>query len=203
MLSVQTTRLVSFDHATRSTEDQMEIALLVAVLAVVVALLQGGSLYRLAATSFRAPLLLFGGLGLQIVFGLWSPSWMTDQWGLGVLIGSNLLVLTWLVVNRSLPGLLVAAVGLLMNLTVITVNGAMPVSADAVRAAGGEELEISDSALKHEELDDDTRLGFLGDIIPLPGLGIWSIGDVVLAAGLALLAYRQTRWGDLPDAASG
>jgi Family of unknown function (DUF5317) len=181
----------------------MEIALLVAVLAVVVALLQGGSLYRLAATSFRAPLLLFAGLGLQIVFGLWAPSWMTDAWGLGVLIGSNLLVLMWLVVNRSLPGLIVAAVGLLMNLTVITVNGAMPVSADAVRAAGGEELEISDSALKHEELDDDTRLGFLGDIIPLPGLGIWSIGDVVLAAGLALLAYRQTRWGDLPDAASG
>ena len=174
----------------------MEIALLVAVVAVVVALLQGGSLERLAATKFRAtPLLLFG-LALQIVFGFWSPSWMNDAAGLTVLLVSNLFVLVWLIVNRPLPGLLIAAVGLLMNLAVITANGAMPVSADAVRAAGGGELEISEGALKHEVLDDETRLSFLGDIIPLPRLGILSAGDLVLAAGLALLAYRQTRWGE-------
>ena len=182
----------------------MEIALLVAIVAVVVALLQGGSLERLAATKFRATPVLLLGLALQIVFGFWSPSWMNDAAGLTVLLVSNLFVLTWLVVNRSLPGLLIAAVGLLMNLTVITANGAMPVSAEAVRAAGGDELEISEGALKHEVLDDDTRLGFLGDIIPLPAIGIWSAGDLVLAAGLALLAYKQTRWGEpAADAASG
>lgn len=182
----------------------MEIALLVAIVTVVVALLQGGSLERLAATKFRAtPLLLFG-LALQIVFGFWSPSWMTDAAGLTVLLVSNLFVLAWLIVNRTLPGLLIAAVGLLMNLTVITANGAMPVSADAVRAAGGDASEIQEGALKHQEMNDDTRLGFLGDIIPLPALGIWSAGDVVLAVGLALLAYKQTRWGELAaDEASG
>jgi hypothetical protein len=182
----------------------VEIALLVAVVAAMVALLQGGSLERLASTRFRAVPLLFLGLALQILFGFWSPSWMTDAPGLAVLIVSNLLVLSWLIVNRSLPGLLIAAVGLLMNLVVVSANGAMPVSRDAVRAAGGDELEISEEGLKHEVLDDDTRLGFLGDIIPLPALGIWSVGDLVLAAGLALLAYRQTRWGELEaDAASG
>jgi len=173
----------------------VEIALVVAIVAVVVALLQGGSLERLADTKFRAVPLLLLGLALQIVFGFWSPSWMTDGLGLAVLIVSNVLVLAWLIVNRSLPGLLIAAAGLLMNLVVISANGAMPVSADAVRTAGGETLEISEEGLKHEVLDDDTRLGFLGDIIPLPALGIWSVGDLVLAAGLALLAYRQTRWG--------
>lgn len=182
----------------------MEIALLVAIVAVIVALAQGGSLERLAATNFRATSLLLLGLALQIVFGFWSPSWMTDALGLTVLLVSNLFVLAWLVVNRSLPGLLIAAVGLLMNLTVITANGAMPVSADAVRAAGGDELEISEGALKHEVLDDDTRLRWLGDIIPVPAIGIWSAGDLVLAAGLALLAYKRTRWGELTaDAASG
>lgn len=182
----------------------MEIALLVAIVAVVVALLQGGSLERLAATRFRAIPLLLIGLGLQIIFGFWSPSWMTDAAGLTVLLMSNLFVLLWLIVNRTLPGLLLAAVGLLMNLTVITANGAMPVSPDAVRAAGGDELEISEGALKHEALDDDTRLGFLGDIIPVPAVGIWSAGDLVLAAGLALLTYKRTRYGELPaDAASG
>jgi Family of unknown function (DUF5317) len=182
----------------------MEIALLVAVVAAIVAILQGGSLERLAATKFRAVPLLLLGLAVQILFGFWSPSWMTDAVGLAVLIVSNVFVLSWLIVNRSLPGLLIAAVGLLMNLAVISANGAMPVSRDAVRAAGGDELEISEEGLKHEVLDDDTRLGFLGDIIPLRGLGIWSAGDLVLAAGLALLAYRQTRWGESePGAASG
>jgi hypothetical protein len=182
----------------------VEIALLVAILAVVVALLQGGSLERLAGTNFRTVPLLLLGLALQIVFGFWSPSWLTDAWGLAILIGSNALVLGWLIVNRALPGLLIAAVGLLMNLVVIGANGAMPVSGDAVRAAGGDEREIAEAGLKHEVLDDDTRLGFLGDIIPLPGLGIWSVGDLVLAAGLALLAYRQARWGEpVADATSG
>lgn len=196
--------LVSCGHAFRPRGRAVGIALLVAIVAVVVALLQGGSLERLAATKFRAVPLLLLGLALQIVFGIWSPSWMNDAAGLTVLIVSNLLVLGWLVVNRSLPGLLIAAVGLAMNLAVISANGAMPVSADAVRAAGGDELEIEEGAFKHQELDDDTRLGFLGDIIPLPALGVWSVGDLVLAAGLALLAYKQTKWGGLAaGAASG
>ena len=175
-----------------------------AIVAVVVALLQGGSLERLADTRFRAVPLLILGLALQILFGFWSPSWMTDVLGLTVLIVSNVLVLAWMIVNRALPGLLIAAAGLLMNLAVISANGAMPVSSDAVRTAGGDELEISEEGLKHEVLDDDTRLGFLGDIIPIPRVGIWSAGDLVLAAGLSLLAYRQTRWGDpRAGAASG
>lgn len=182
----------------------MEIALLGAIVAVLAALFQGGSLERLARTNFKAVFLLVSGLALQVLFGIWSPSWLTDWGGLTVLVVSNLLVLAWLIANRSLAGLLVAAVGLVMNLAVITVNGAMPVSADAVRAAGGDELEISEGALKHEVLDDETRLSFLADIIPVPGLGILSAGDLVLAAGLALLAYRQTRWGEpAEDAASG
>jgi len=195
MLSGVSPGLVSCGDVFRAGGRALEIALVVAIVAVVVALLQGGSLERLADTKFRAVPLLLLGLALQIVFGFWSPSWMTDGLGLAVLIVSNVLVLAWLVANRSLPGLLIAAVGLLMNLAVISANGAMPVSGDAVRAAGGDELEISEEGLKHEVLDDDTRLGFLGDIIPLPALGIWSVGDLVLAAGLALLAYRQTRWG--------
>lgn len=181
----------------------MQIALVVAVVAVVAGLLRGGSLERVANTRFRAAPLLIAGLGLQIVFGLWSPEWMTDALGLGVLIGSNMLVLSFLVVNRTLPGLVVAAVGLVLNLAVISSNGAMPVSAEAAKAVGAGELEISEGTLKHEVADDDTRLAFLGDVIPIPVVGILSVGDLVLAAGLARLAYSQTRRGPEPaDATS-
>ncbi len=152
-------QLVSCGDASQASGRAVEIALVVAIIAVIVALVQGGSLESLADTKFRAVPLLLSGLAFQIVFGVWSPSWMTDGLSLAVLIVSNALVLAWLVVNRSLPGLLIAAVGLLMNLAVISANGAMPVSGEAVRIAGGDELEISEEGLKHEVLDDDTRLG--------------------------------------------
>ena len=183
----------------------MEIALVIAVLAVGAGRLRGGSLERLAGTQFRAFPLLIAGLGVQILFSLWSPPWMTEAVSLGVLIGSNMLVLSFLVVNRMLPGVVIAAVGLVLNLAVISSNGAMPVSPDAARAAGAEDLVISEGAIKHEVLDDDTELGFLGDVIPIPWPGfVISIGDIVLAAGIAVLAYSQTRKGPRPaDATSG
>lgn len=183
----------------------MEIALVVAVIAVGVGVLRGGSLEQLAETQFRAIPLLIAGIGLQIPFSLWSPSWVNDVVSLGVLIGSNMLVLSFLVVNRILPGVVIAAVGLVLNLAVISSNGAMPVSPDAARAAGAGELVISEGAIKHEILDDDTELGFLGDVIPIPWPGfVISIGDIVLAGGIAVLAYCQTKSGPRPaDAASG
>jgi hypothetical protein len=183
----------------------MEIALVIAVLAVAAGVLRGGSLERLAATQFRAIPLLVAGLGVQILFSLWSPSWLNEAVSLGALIGSNMLVLSFLVVNRMLPGVLIAAVGLVLNLAVISSNGAMPVSPEAARTAGAEELVISEGAIKHEVLDDDTELGFLGDVIPIPWPGlVISIGDIVLAAGIAVLAYSQTKRGPRPvDATSG
>jgi len=172
----------------------MEIALVVAVLAVGVGVLRGGSLEQLAATKFHAIPLLIAGIGLQILFSLWSPSWVNEAVSLGVLIGSNMLVLSFLVVNRMLPGVVIASVGLVLNLAVISSNGAMPVSPDAARTAGAKELVISEGAIKHEVLDDHTELGFLGDVIPIPWPGlVISIGDIVLAAGIAVLGYSQTK----------
>jgi hypothetical protein len=47
--------------------------------------------------------------------------------------------------------------------------------------------------VKHEIAGPDTVLPFLGDVIPLPYLSrIISVGDVVLAIGIAILVYRRT-----------
>ena len=181
----------------------MELALFVAVVAALAGLLRGGSLERLANTHFRASALLIAGIGIQVLFSFWSPEWMTDDFGLGALVLSNLLVLAFILVNRTLPGVLIAGMGLVLNLLVISANGAMPVSEDAAHAAGAERLEISEEALKHVRLDDDTQLGFLGDVIPVPWPGmVLSIGDIVLAAGIAVLAYVQTRSGPKPVSAA-
>lgn len=170
----------------------MELALGIAVVAAIAGVLRGGSLASLAATHFRAPWLLFGGLALQLGFDLWSPSWLGSGGALAIVLVSNALVLVWLWLNRRLPGVLFAALGLALNVVVIASNQAMPVSRAAIEAAGGNSSALPQD-LKHEPASDRTIVPWLGDVIPVPGAGVViSVGDVVLAAGLGLLAYRRT-----------
>lgn len=82
----------------------------------------------------------------------------------------------------------IAGIGILMNFTVIAVNGGMPVLIESVALAGGS----TDIALgaKHVVLDAATRLPFLGDIIPLPR-SVISLGDVFIAIGIGVYLEDQ------------
>lgn len=163
----------------------MLTAFVVALAAGVGARLRGGSVQDLAETTFRWTPLLVAGLFVQIGFVYWDPPWLGEGGGLAVILLTNLAVAAWLVVNRTLPGLLMAGVGMALNLLVITANGAMPVLESSARTAGVTE-SIEDASLKHEALDDDTVLPWLGDVIPVrPFEEVLSLGDVVLALGLA------------------
>jgi hypothetical protein len=181
----------------------VEIALVVAAFAAWAGVLAGGSLDSLAATKLVASPLLFAGFALQLLFTFWQPSWMTTELSLAVLVSSNLLVGLFVWLNRRLPGILLAGTGLVLNLLVISLNGAMPVSADAARIAGGAQgLENADS--KHDVLNDDTLLPWLSDVLPVPGVGlVLSVGDVVLVLGIARLTYARTKAGDRTSEASG
>lgn len=170
----------------------MILTLALAAAAAAIAVLRGGSLASLAETHLRWPALLVAGLGAQVVFELWSPEWAGGGGGLGVLLASNALVAGFLFANARLPGVGLAAVGMGLNVLVIAANGAMPVSQNALVRAGVEG-SVSDLGTKHELLDENTRLPWLADVIPVPGRTIISIGDVVLALGIAHLVYRQTR----------
>lgn len=171
----------------------MIITLLVAVVAAGLAVLRGGSLDNLAATKFRWVWLLMAGLGAQIGLELWSPPWLDETLGLFVLLFSNALVAVFLIANARLPGIAFAALGMVLNVIVIGANGAMPVSKKALETAGYEG-ELRDLGSKHELLDDDTRVPWLGDVIPVPyARAVISLGDVVLALGIAQLVYRRTR----------
>ena len=58
-------------------------------------------------------------------------------------------------------------------------------------AGGGDTEEIG--GLKHERLTDDTRFVFLGDVIAVPGVReVLSLGDVLLALGIAYFVYART-----------
>lgn len=173
---------------------------LVLVIAGALAVARGGSLQTLAATHFELGPVLFAGLALQLGFDIWSPAWLTRDGALGVLIVSNVAVIAFLAMNRRLPGLWLASLGLLLNLVVIGANGAMPVSVEGARAAGLEAPPVA-GTVKHERVDENTELPWLADVIPLPGMRqILSLGDFALILGLARLVYARARAGGFsPD----
>ena len=169
------------------------LILLAAVIAAGLALARGGSLRDLAATHFDHVWLLVTSLVLQVALDVWDPAWLGEGAGQVLLAISYAGVVAFLILNRRLPGVTIAAVGLAMNALVISLNGAMPVSDWALRSAGGTE-SVSDQRVKHEPLDDDTILPIFADLIPVPGAGqVISLGDVVLGIGLARLVYARTR----------
>ncbi|HWC14047.1 MAG TPA: DUF5317 domain-containing protein [Actinomycetota bacterium] len=168
----------------------MILVLVTAAVVAFIAVRRGGSLEALAATEFAWTSLLFVALLVQVTADLWgrfTPATVEAA----VLVLTYTAVAFFLALNRHLPGMLIAAVGMSLNAIVIVVNGAMPVSLWAARIAGVE-LE-GDLGVKHEAAGPHTVLSFLADVIPIPlTLQVVSIGDVVMAVGIAILVYRQT-----------
>jgi hypothetical protein len=164
--------------------------LIAAILIALLAVLRGGSLHALAETKLRWLPLLFAGFAIQIGFMILSLD-VTDGFELTILLLSNALVVAFVLANRHVAGMLLAGIGLALNVIVISANGAMPVSARAADLAGVN--KSLDAGLKHERLTDDTTLAWLGDVLPVPVLAeVLSVGDVVLGLGIVRLVYTRT-----------
>jgi hypothetical protein len=140
---------------------------------------------------------LFTGVVLQLASDLGViAGWFTGTGALSyaLLLGSQVVVLAWVLANWQLPGLVLVALGLAMNAVVMAANGAMPVHPEAIAALGRDASELVRG--KHVLADADTRLWWLADIWAVPPIrSVISIGDVVLAAGLIpivhhLMTYR-------------
>jgi hypothetical protein len=107
--------------------------------------------------------------------------------------------------NLRVSGVPLVTLGLLLNATVVAVNGAMPVSIAAALRAG---IPIADIAAgddpRHEIADGGTTWRSLGDVIPVPLPArpeVVSPGDVLVAAGLAeLVAVGMVRRRQAPTA---
>jgi len=168
----------------------------VILVAVVIGYLFGGRLRNFEGLSVHWWSLAFLGLVLQAVpiSTYWDLA--PKAVGAGALLLSYVLLLAFITVNRWIPGATVMAIGLLLNVLVVGLNGGMPVSARAIEIAGGsvESLEASGST-KHHVATDDDLLPFLGDAIPIPepvGIAL-SIGDVLLYGGMAWFVIQVMR----------
>ena len=176
-----------------------------ALLALVTALLRGGSLRHLAALPFRGSTFIFTSLAIQVLvympFVRTSP--LVLHWGGLIYIVALGLALAGVLRNWSLgTPVRLATLGLALNAIVITANGGyMPSSVAALHAlhrdARAHEIASRQLYSNTRPAGASTRLWVLSDIIPIyspDGLSnVFSIGDVLIAAGGAALVYSATR----------
>ncbi|EEG77845.1 DUF5317 domain-containing protein [Dethiobacter alkaliphilus] len=160
------------------------------LLAVVVGLLRGGKLARLGDVSLKAMPLVWVALVMRALVGVVENAGFTYAPGLQIAAYILFFYAVWL--NLAQPGIKLFGLGSLLNFVVIAANGGrMPVSADAIAAAGGSGTPTG----THVLLTEGTRLWFLADVIALPRISpvaqVISVGDILIVMGVFLFIQRR------------
>lgn len=164
--------------------------------ALLTGLMTGGRLRRLESVRIRWWWLAIAGLALQII-----P--IPDRWtgaGFASLMASYALLIVVAWANLRLAGFSMILVGVAMNALAIGLNGAMPVTDEALEASG-QAAAISELAkgepAKHKLADEGDLLLPLADVIPVPKpFGeVLSAGDLVAYSGIAWFLFAAMRGG--------
>jgi hypothetical protein len=166
------------------------------VIGLAVGLLGGGKLAAIADIRFRwAPLVMVGFLAQVLLFSDAVAARVGDL-GPVLYVASTLLVVVAVVRNLAIPGLPLVALGAASNLVAIVANGGfMPASPAALAALGKDVPTIySNSAVVAQP-----ALFALTDVFALPMWlpfhNIFSVGDVILAVGVAFVIAAAMRRG--------
>ena len=187
------------------------------ILGLIAGLAVGGRLDNLLAVRLRWTLLIFAALALRLgtEAALLRDVALADQLRVPLLATAYGVLVVALWANRRLPGIGLALVGTALNATAILVNGGfMPVWDQALAAAGLTPEEIGSPihfVLSADPIGEFLRhAGPLGDVLPIPLLlfpNVLSIGDVLLASGLAFFVFaslqREPRPAAPPPALDG
>jgi hypothetical protein len=123
------------------------------------------------------------------------PESRLDDLGYGLLLGTYALILAFCVINRGIGGMVIVAIGVLMNVLVIALNQGMPTKADVVERGGREVKVPIERTVKHRPRESDDLLPFLGDVLSAPGIPNqqFSIGDVVIGIGVVDVCFEASR----------
>ncbi|OGO04416.1 MAG: hypothetical protein A2Y73_00055 [Chloroflexi bacterium RBG_13_56_8] len=174
------------------------IVLIVPVAAsLLLSLFRGGRFERLGEVRIKGFYLILLTLVLQVL--LFNPFWSDAAvWSesLYILTTLPLVVATWL--NRRVLGVIPVALGLLTNsLAMLTNDGYMPVSFDALYISGYANSPQAVGSVNLSLLRGMTPLWFLGDIFAVPKwvpmASVFSVGDVIIALGGAWFVWVGTR----------
>jgi hypothetical protein len=171
----------------------------------VLGLVVGGRPSALAALRLRWAGLALGGLLFQLVLFTDAVAARVGDLGPVLYVGSTVMVLVSLVRNWRVPGMPLVVLGALSNLAAIVANGGyMPAGRAALAALGKAEPVVysNSSVVARPALEPLTDIFALPAW--LPGANIFSVGDVLIGVGIALvivLAMRRPRTGGAPSGA--
>ena len=178
------------------------ILLLALTIALLAALLRGGSLRNLADFHLKWGWLAVLALAIQIVavYGAKDDGRLYLQQR--ALVVSSLLLLPIVWRNRRFPGLALIGLGLALNLAVMVANGGfMPITPEAVaRIKHGHLIVHLDGVARMSGSKgivlprEETALWALSDIFvippPFPVASAFSLGDALVAVGAFVLLQR-------------
>jgi hypothetical protein len=164
------------------------------VAGIVIGYLLGGRLDRLASLTIRGWPIALAGLLVQIVLFTDLGSTIAGDAAPSIYLLSTAAVLVVVLLNLRVPGLALVAVGALSNLAAIVANGGrMPADPDALASLGD---EIGDG-YSNSIILADPALRPLTDIFAMPAwmpfANIFSIGDVLIAIGVAIAIAAAMR----------
>lgn len=171
------------------------------LLSIIIAMIRGGSFKSLGRIPIRhvslfvLPFVISGAMCyVQVRTGSQALLPFTRA----INVGLYVCLLTAMYLNRHIREMILPAIGTFLNALVIAANGgAMPVSTDTLKMVGMGDLISSGFhwGIRHIQMGSETRLRWLGDLIPAGARGIpfsevGSIGDILLAVGVFILVQR-------------
>ncbi len=176
------------------------------VIGVLVGLALGGHVDSLAGARLRWIPVAVLGFAIQIAIFSGPGSEVVGAAGPPLYVASTVLVLVVVLRNARITGLAVAALGAALNLAAILANGGtMPADPDALIAAG---RDAAPGGYSNSAVLANPALRPLTDIFAtpreLPFANVFSIGDVLIAVGIAVaiaaLMRRRTQSPVTPPA---
>lgn len=162
----------------------------------VVGFLVGGRPAGLAGLHIRWSPVILAGLLVQVALFSGPVSERVGALGPPIYMASTAMVIGTIVANRAVPGMLIVAAGALSNFAAILANGGyMPADAGALAALGS----VPTGAYSNSSFVADPVLAPLTDIFAtpvwLPFANVFSIGDVVIGIGIAVVIASAMRSG--------
>ena len=164
------------------------------VIGVAVGFLLGGRAAGLGDLRIRWPWAVVAGLIVQLLVFSTPLNGRVGALGPPIYVASTALVVAAIAVNRRITGMSVVALGAMSNLMAIVANrGYMPADPNAITTLGPSDAP----AYSNSMIMADPALRPLTDILVLPPwvpfANVFSIGDVIIAVGVAIVIVAAMR----------
>ena len=170
------------------------------LIGLVLGFLLGGRLSGLATVDFHWPWLAIGGFLVQLILFADPVRTIVGDLGPPLYVASTGAVLVAVIRNIRIPGMALVALGAGANLAAIVANGGfMPASEAAFASLGGG----LNPGYTNSTIVPDPALEPLTDVYALPSwlpfANVFSVGDVLIAVGIAIVIVSAMRSGRVTD----